>query len=76
MPLKKIGVPALWSSSSRVIGKYSGTMSTSWPCWRSAATSALSRKQFPQYIPPAPGVIWTMFISVVEPLKRHIVTTL
>src|SRR5438094_1655392 len=74
MPLKKIGVPRVWSSSSNVIGRYNGTISTEWPCWRSAPTSALSRKQFPQNIPPAPGVIWTMvmFVNVrkVETLNR------
>jgi hypothetical protein len=44
-------------------------MVTSCPIFRSAATSALSRKQLPQYIAPAPGVSWTMFILALKALK-------
>src|SRR5579863_9372476 len=61
MPLKNIGVPLDWSSSSSVKGRYNGTISTECPWRRRARTSALSRKQFPQYMAPAPGVIWMMF---------------
>ena len=32
MVVSKIGVPRVWSSSSNVIGRYNGTMSTEWPC--------------------------------------------
>src|SRR5438477_12223186 len=36
-------------------------MTVECPSLRNAPTSALSRKQLPQYMPPAPGVICTMF---------------
>ena len=56
-PPKKIGVPLYWSSSSSVRGRYRGTIRASWPMRLNSVTKALSRKQFPQYMPPAPGVI-------------------
>src|SRR5712671_5909809 len=41
-----------------------------WPILRSAATRALSRKQFPQNIAPAPGVSWIIFILLFARLLR------
>src|SRR5688500_9715922 len=38
-------------------------MTVSWPILRNSATRALSRKQLPQHIPPAPGVICALFIA-------------
>ena len=61
IPPKKVGVAPTVGASSSVIGKYRGTITVSWPCRRSSATKALSRKQLPQYMPPAPGVIWIRF---------------
>src|SRR5579862_604781 len=43
-------------------GVYSGSSVTSWPRVMSSAASALSRRQLPQYMPPAPAVMERIFM--------------
>src|SRR6202043_2340713 len=43
-------------------GVYSGSSVTSWPRATSSAASALSRRQLPQYMPPAPAVMERIFM--------------
>src|SRR5262245_45133718 len=44
-------------------GVYSGISVTSWPLAISSVASALSWRQLPQYIPPAPAVMERIFID-------------
>src|SRR3954454_16119164 len=55
MPPKNTCAPLTFLSSVRV-GVYTGVSTTSCPLASSSAASALSRRQVPQYIVPAPPV--------------------
>src|SRR5713101_5983981 len=55
-------VERLTSGSSVRSGVYSGSNVTSWPRATSSAASALSRRQLPQYMPPAPAVMERIFM--------------
>src|SRR3954470_8788598 len=55
MPPKNTCAPLTFLSSVRV-GVYTGVSTTSCPLASSSAASALSRRQLPQYIVPAPPV--------------------
>src|SRR5512134_339309 len=57
MPPKKTW-PSLTFASSVRVGVYTGRSRTSWPRSSSSRASALSRRQLPQYMPPAPAVMW------------------
>src|SRR5260370_14034620 len=54
-------VGRLTLGSSVRSGVYSGSNVTSWPRATSSAASALSRRQLPQYMPPAPAVMERIF---------------
>src|SRR5258708_23358290 len=55
-------VERLTLGSSVRSGVYSGSNVTSWPRATSSAASALSRRQLPQYMPPAPAVMERIFM--------------
>ena len=58
-PPKKIRGALTLASSVRV-GVYIGSSSTSCPSAISAVANALSRIQLPQYMPPAPAVMYVI----------------
>src|SRR6202790_1315557 len=55
-------VERLTFGSSVRSGVYSGSNVTSWPRATSSAARAVSRRQLPQYMPPAPAVMERIFM--------------